>query len=78
MKSAVLAAFAALLAMTPASSSWATDRGDYYDGIDRNNNAPRHPPRVDRRFSTGSISNSDRLVSSPNSGDYYEGATRPN
>lgn len=79
--SVTAAAFGVLLAVTTTVAALPIDSGDYYEGIDRNSAADNAP--TDSFGYSGSIS---RVVgptnvtnrSLPDSGDYYEGAVRPN
>ncbi|MCQ1835928.1 hypothetical protein [Neorhizobium galegae] len=68
----------AIAAALIASASFATAalaEGDYYQGAQKN--APAASATVDR-ISTGSIGENDKLQADVNSGDYFDGANRPN
>ncbi len=77
------ATFSVLLAITTTVAAFPIDSGDYYEGSDRNAAADSQPPSMQRYGYSGRVTRavgpnqfSNRNV--VNSGDYYEGAVRPN
>jgi hypothetical protein len=74
----------ALVLLTAAGFAGVTyAEGDYYEGTQENVAGPQPRPPFSRDY-TGSVSHSVRMNSrvldgkAINSGDYYEGAQRPN
>ncbi|KAB1087619.1 hypothetical protein F4V91_14990 [Neorhizobium galegae] len=71
----ISAAIAAALIASASLGSAALAEGDYYQGVQKN--APATSATVDR-ISTGSIGRNEKLQADVNSGDYFDGANRPN
>ena len=71
----ISSAIAAALIASASLGSTALAEGDYYQGVQKN--APAASVTVDR-ISTGSIGQNDKLQADVNSGDYFDGANRPN
>lgn len=71
----ISSAIAAALIASASLGSAAFAEGDYYQGVQKN--APTASVTVDR-ISTGSIGPNDKLQADVNSGDYFDGANRPN
>lgn len=71
----ISSAIAAALIASASLGSAALAEGNYYQGVQKN--APTASVTVDR-ISTGSIGQNDKLQADVNSGDYFDGANRPN
>ena len=71
----ISSAIAAALIASASFASAALAEGDYYQGVQKD--APAASVTVDR-ISTGSIGQNDKLQADVNSGDYFNGANRPN
>ncbi|CDZ28226.1 DUF680 domain-containing protein [Neorhizobium galegae] len=70
----ISSAIAAALIASASFGTAALAEGDYYQGVQ---NAPAASAAVDR-ISTGSISQNDKVQADVSSGDYFDGANRPN
>ena len=70
----ISSAIAAALIASASFASAALAEGDYYQGVQ---NAPAASATVDR-ISTGSIGQNETLQADVNTGDYFDGANRPN
>ncbi|MBP2558053.1 hypothetical protein J2T08_004781 [Neorhizobium galegae] len=71
----ISSAIAAALIASASFGSAALAEGDYYQGAQKN--APAASATVDH-ISTGSIGQNGKLQADVNSGDYFDGANRPN
>jgi hypothetical protein len=71
----ISSAIAAALIASASLGSAALAEGDYYQGVQKNVSAAS--ATVDH-ISTGSIAQNDKLQADVNSGDYFDGANRPN
>ncbi|CAN7423005.1 hypothetical protein [Neorhizobium sp. LjRoot104] len=73
----ISSAIAAALIASASFGSAALAEGDYYQGVQKNAPAASASVTVDH-ISTGSIGQNDKLQADVNSGDYFDGAQRPN
>lgn len=71
----ISSAIAAALIASASLGSAALAEGDYYQGVQKNVAAAS--ATVDH-ISTGSIAHNDKVKADVNSGDYFDGANRPN